>query len=56
MHLLIDRAAFARPAAPVVWQSAAESPWRRRLAPIWREAMDAWALMARYRFMPGVFW
>ena len=56
MNLVIDRAAPARPATPVVWPAATERPWRRQLAIIWRDALEAWALLARYRITTGVFW
>lgn len=56
MNLVVHRAALARPATAVVWRAANERPWRRHLALIWREAMDAWALAARYQITPGVFW
>jgi hypothetical protein len=56
MHLVIDRAAPARPAPLAVWPAADERPWRRVLAVIWRDAMDAWLMMARYRIMTGTFW
>jgi hypothetical protein len=56
MNLVIGQAAPLRPAASIVWQTTRAQRWREELARIWREAMDAYALLARHRILPGVFW
>ena len=55
MNLVIDRTAPARRAAPVVWTAPVKHPWLSRLAVAWAEAMEAYALLARYRNWPGGF-
>ena len=56
MNLVIDRAAPPRRVKPVVWPSLPDRAWRVRLARIWRDAMEAWALVARYGVWPRGFW
>jgi hypothetical protein len=51
----IDHGAPGRRAASRVRLQSAVRRWGARLAAIWREAMEAYALMSQYRGWPGNF-